>query len=89
MAVSKRNKRTSDTPPDEAPFARLLHDGLADVDDVLDAYEHVMAGWQAAGGEFPPVEIVAERPVIDPDEPPTVSALLIQLRRERMFKEEA
>lgn len=87
MAVSKeRKEQPAGDPPDPAPFDRIIREGLADIDDVLDAYQLVLGEWGAAGGHFVAVEITQERPVIDPNEPPSVQSLLIRRNRERMFQ---
>lgn len=85
MAISKGQRKAIGDRPDEAAFTRLITQGLADRDAVVDAYEHVFGEWVDAGGQ-PIVDMVSERPLIDPDEFVTVGALLIRRNRERAFK---
>lgn len=83
MATSKR-QRNAPTRPDPKPFERLIREDLAPVDAVLDAYERLLGYWYEAGGHDE-VEVVSECPVVDPEAPESIDAMLIRRRRRRLF----
>lgn len=95
MATSKRNQRNAPRPNPE-PFERLIRDDAAPVDAVLDAYGTLLDRFYAAGGHDE-VEVVAERPVLDPErtedtpdaleEPESIDAMLIRRRRRQLLQE--
>ena len=87
MAILKSKKRENlTTPPDPAPFDRLVEQGLADPAVVAEAYAQVYAAWVAAGGQAK-VEIVQERPEVTDADRQSVGSVLIWRRRMAMFLE--
>lgn len=90
MAISKKDQRRG-TPadrPDEAAFQKVIDDGLAHPDVVAEAYGQALDAWGANGGTWPESagDVVAVRPVLDPDAPMTLTSRLIQIRRRQLFK---
>lgn len=89
MAINKKAQRAASTVrPDPAPFQALVDQGKAALDVVLDAYEVVLCQWSANGGTSDSGDVIQDRPVVDPNEPPGLDALLIHRWRERMFADE-
>lgn len=92
MAASKRSRQATGA-PDPAVFDQIIRDGLAPVETVVDAYEHILGEWvdelRRTGAKAADHADVTTnvRPVTEPKGPPSVGALLIARRRARQLME--